>query len=113
MTKLKTWLIAHPGHAPRVVRLPLHPCDVPAPAPIELPDGGKVEQASEFAGLKREHVIDVAAEPEHPAWLRYRGSMSDATYNKLKARGRVRTVAGRVELIEPAKPAKAKAKPKK
>lgn len=56
--------------------------------------------------IEPEWVVDPAADPDNPDWLRFRGVMDDATYDRLKAAGRVQVADHRVEVISPKKPKK-------
>lgn len=81
--KARAWLISPDGLPARQVVSPIHPCDSPAEG---------VEPV--YAG-PRADVVDIETDPENPAWLRYRGIISDETYDRLKAEGLISIKDGR------------------
>lgn len=82
------YLIVEPGKLPRTMRWPHDPSR---------------DAANE---IEPEWVIDIAADPDNIEWLRFRGALDNATYDRLKAAGKVRMVDHRVEVIPPKKPKK-------
>jgi hypothetical protein len=105
---MRHFLISENGLA-REVWSPFHPCDA-RPARVIVPAqldqyGNETAPAvldsptPEYEG-PRENVVDVDADPQNPAWLRYRGLISDETYDRLKAEGLVELVDGRVEILD-------------
>jgi hypothetical protein len=93
---MKTYIITEADGSLRQVRSPIHPCDEPLPGHEPL-----------YAGDRR-NVIDVEADPDNPAWLRYRGAISDETYDRLKASGKVTVKNGIVAIADQPKKAKRK-----
>lgn len=106
---MRDYLISPPDRPPFVVSGLIHPCDDPPPyeaIPAVIDQDGKevrpalIIDPGPFYTGPREDVIDVEADPDNPAWLRYRGLISDETYDRLKAEGLIDLVDGRVAVLD-------------
>ena len=109
MADPRRYLVAPANSPAQEVVSAFHPCDdmppqVVVPAVLN-PDGtvlhpAVTEDPEPLYRGPREDVIDVDADPDNPVWLRYRGLISDETYDRLKAEGLIDLVEGRVAVLD-------------